>query len=186
MRKLLSLLLALAAGVAQADSPTFYFGAGISRNQLSGISNAGIDYSNISEDSWKVFAGVRPLSFIAGELDYMDMGSGTSTFGNGNTTTSKAKAFAGYAVGFLPIPVPYLDLFAKAGLARYELSGNGTAGGGAVPLLSFSTNGTEFAWGGGAQVHFGNFGARLEYENFNMTNTSGAGIVSLSLMLNFF
>lgn len=185
MRKLLLLsALALAAGVAQADSPTFYFGAGISRNQLSGISNAGTDYSDISKDSWKVFAGFRPLSFIAGELDYMDMGSGTSTFGNGNTTTSKAKAFAGYAVGFLPIPVPYLDLFAKAGLARYQLDGSGTAAGG-VPLLSFTTKSTEFAWGGGAQVHFGNFGARLEYENFNMTNTSGAGIVSLSLMLNF-
>ena len=183
MRKLLLLpALALAASVAQADNPTFYLGAGISRNQLSGISNAGTDYSNISESSWKAFVGFRPVSFVAGELDYMDMGSGTSTFGNGTTSTSKAKAFAGYAVGFLPIPVPYLDLFAKAGLSRWQLEGSQASGN----LFSFSSNGTAFAWGGGAQVHFGNFGARLEYENFNITNTSGAGIVSLSLMLNFF
>jgi opacity protein-like surface antigen len=179
MRKLLSLLvLALGAGVVQADDGTFYLGAGISRNQLSGISNAGIDYSDISRTSWKAFVGFRPISVVAGELDYLDLGSQTSTFVTG-TTSSDAKAFAGFAVGFLPIPLPYLDIYGKAGLARWQLNGS------SQNLFSFSSNGTAFAWGAGTQVHFGNFGARLEYENFNITNTSGAGIVSLSLMLNF-
>jgi len=34
------------------------------------------------------------------------------------------KAFAGYAVGFLPIPVPFLDVDGKAGLARWSSSGS--------------------------------------------------------------
>jgi hypothetical protein len=181
MRKLLLVtVLALGAGAAQADDGTLYIGAGISRNQLSGISNAGIDYSNISKTSWKAYVGFRPISVVAGELDYIDLGSDSRTFVTG-PTSSNAKAFAGYAVGFLPIPVPFLDVFGKAGLARWKLSGNSSG-----PLFSFSSNGTAFAWGGGAQVHFGNFGARLEYDNFNITNTSGAGIVSLSVMLNIF
>src|SRR5207253_2496473 len=84
-------------------------------------------------------------------------GSHASAF-VGGTSHSDAKAFAAYAVGFLPIPVPYLDLYGKAGLARWRLNGSS-------PLVSapFSTNGTEFAWGGGVQVHIGNIGGRLEY-----------------------
>jgi opacity protein-like surface antigen len=181
MRKILLVLaLALAAGAAQADDSTFYIGAGISRNQLNGISNAGIDYSHISKTSWKAFVGFRPISVVAGELDYIDLGSDSSAFISG-PTSSNAKAFAGYAVGFLPIPLPFLDVYGKAGLARWKLSGNSSG-----PLFSFSSNGTSFAWGGGVQVHVGNIGARLEYENFNIRNTSGAGVVSLSVMLNVF
>jgi hypothetical protein len=35
-------------------------------------------------------------------------------------------------------------------------------------------------------VHFGNLGARLEYENFRIPNTNGANIVSLEAYLNIF
>src|SRR5438874_2696283 len=105
-------------------------------------------------------------------------GSQTSAF-VGGTSHSDAKAFAAYAVGFLPIPVPYLDLYGKAGLARWKLNGSS-------PLVSapFSTNGTEFAWGGGVQVHIGNIGGRLEYERFNIPNTNGARVFSLAVFLN--
>jgi hypothetical protein len=47
-----------------------------------------------------------------------------------------AKAFAGYGVGFLPLPVPFFDLFAKAGVARWELSGSQNAAG-QIPPSSF-------------------------------------------------
>jgi len=52
--------------------------------------------------------------------------------------------------------------------------------------MSFSTSGTEFAWGGGAGVHVGNFGARLEYERFNIPSTNGANVTSLEVYLNIF
>lgn len=177
-RFLLVIALALGASAAQADSGYFYVGAGISKDKLSAIANQGTDFADIDSTSWKVFAGLRPLSVVAIEADYIDLGSQTGTFVT-TTTSSNAKAFAGYAVGFLPIPVPFLDVFGKAGLARWKLNGSS-------PLTSFSTNGTEFAWGVGAGVHVGNFGARLEYEKFNIPSTNGANVTSLDVYLNIF
>lgn len=183
MRRLLLLMtLAFAAGAAHADNGSFYVGAGVSKDKLSDIANQGTNFADIDSTSWKVFAGFRPISVFAVEADYLDLGSQTSTFVT-TTTSSNAKAFAGYAVGFLPIPLPFLDLFGKAGLARWKLNGSAVS-----PLLpvSFSTSGTEFAWGVGTQVHVGNFGARLEYENFRIPSTNGANVVSLEAFVNIF
>lgn len=179
MRRLLLLMtFAFAAGAAHADNGSFYVGAGISKDKLSDIANQGTNFADIDSTSWKVFAGFRPISVFAVEADYLDLGSQTGTFVT-TPTSSNAKAFAGYAVGFLPIPLPFLDVFGKAGLARWRLNGSS-------PLTSFSTSGTEFAWGVGAGVHAGNFGARLEYEKFNIPGTNGANVTSLEVYLNIF
>lgn len=177
-RLLLVIALALAASAAYADNGSFYLGAGISKDKLSEIANQGTNFADIDSTSWKAFAGFRPMSVVAIEADYLDLGSQTNTFTN---THSDAKAFAGYAVGFLPIPLPFLDVFGKAGLARWRLNGSA-----ASPLTSFSDNGTEFAWGVGTQVHVGNIGARLEYENFRIPSTNGADVVSLEVYVNIF
>lgn len=181
MRKLLAFLaLALAAGVAHADNGTFYVGAGIARDNLKDITATA---SDLNSTNWKIWAGLRPISVFAIEADYIDLGS--QTIGNPVASTHvDYKAFAGYAVGYLPIPVPYLDVFGKAGLARWNSSGGSSIPGG--PFFSLSDEGTQFAWGLGAQVHVGNFGGRLEYENFSIRNTNGANIVSLSVFLNLF
>jgi hypothetical protein len=74
MRKLLlAALLALGAGAAQADNGLFYVGAGISRDKLSNIANSGTSFSDIDKTSWKVLAGVRPISLFAVEADYFDL-----------------------------------------------------------------------------------------------------------------
>ena len=181
MRKLLALLaLALAAGAAHADDGTFYIGAGIARDNLKDITATN---SDLNSTNWKVWVGLRPVSVFAVEADYIDLGS--QTINNPVTSTHvDYKAFAGYAVGYLPMPVPFLDVFAKAGLARWNSSGGSSIPGG--PFFSLSDEGTEFAWGIGAQVHVGNFGGRLEYENFSIRNTNGANIISLSVFLNLF
>jgi OOP family OmpA-OmpF porin len=181
MRKLLVLLaLALAAGAAHADNGTFYVGAGIARDNLKDITATA---SDLNSTNWKIWAGFRPISVFAIEADYIDLGS--QTINNPVTSTHvDYKAFAGYAVGYLPMPVPYLDVFGKAGLARWQSSGSTSFGG--PGLFSLSDEGTAFAWGIGAQVHVGNFGGRLEYENFSIRNTNGANIVSLSVFLNLF
>ncbi|HTL92210.1 MAG TPA: hypothetical protein VL176_07665, partial [Steroidobacteraceae bacterium] len=69
----------------------------------------------------------------------------------------------------------------KVGFAHWKLDGNVNS---LVSPGSLSTNGSEFAWGIGAQAHISMVGARLEYENFNVPNTSGARVVSLSVFLN--
>jgi hypothetical protein len=189
MRKLLFVMvLALGAGVAHADNGMLYVGAGLTNDNLRDIAATN---SNLSSTNWKVWAGFRPISMFAVEADYMDLGSQnvTSAIAGGTSSTHiDYKAFAGYAVGYLPIPMPYLDVFAKAGLARWTSSGGSTTavGPGPASFFSLSDNGTQFAWGVGGQVHFSNFGARLEYEDFSIRNTSGANLVSLSVFLNLF
>lgn len=174
-------VLALAAGAARADDQLFYLGAGVSSNKISEVTAIN---SDLSSTSWKAYVGVRPINAFAVEADYLDLGSQTvnTTDASGTINTNvHYKAFAGYAVGFAPVPLPYLDVFGKIGLARWSSGGNTNAPSGS--LFSLSDNGTEFAWGVGAQAHFGSVGGRLEYEAFHIANTNGAGIVSLSVFL---
>jgi hypothetical protein len=186
-RVLLVIALALGASAARADNGSFYLGAAISKDKLSDIANQGTNFADIDGTSWKAFGGLRPIKVFAVEADYLDLGSGDFSSTSVCPVTgcpsshSHARAFAGYAVGFLPIPVPFLDVFGKAGLARWRLNGSSVG-----PITSFSTDGTEFAWGAGTQLHVGNFGARLEYERFNIPSTNGANVVSLGLYLNIF
>lgn len=183
---LLATLLALSLGAEAAHAEgLLYVGAGVSDNKLDDIGNS---VSHISDASWKVLLGTRPVKWFAVEGDYLDLGSHTDQFISGGGTGSvhsDATAFAAYAVGFLPLPLPFLDIYGKAGLANWRLHQDTTAEN--FPgLLHYSDNGTDFAWGVGAQVHFGDIGARLEYEHFNIANTSGAKVISLDAVISLF
>jgi len=170
------------AAALPADADGFlYVGAGVSSNQVDNIQDS---FSHLNDTSWKAFVGVRPLNWIGGEVDYLDLGSQTQSY-VGGSTQQQADAFAGFAVGYLPLPLPWLDVYGKLGLARWDLKHNvnGTPPPG---LFSFSTTGTDFAWGVGGQVHYRNFGARLEYEGFDIPNTNGARIFSLSAFVSFY
>lgn len=200
MRKLalvLALAQALVASVVRADNGLLYVGAGVSRDTLSDIVDTITNSTaNIDGTFWRLYAGLRPLSAFAIEADYLDFGNQTGTFfqpGVGacainapncavvNIRTD-GRAFGAYAVGFLPIPLPSLDVFGKAGLARWSLSNASPA-----PLAgSSASSGTRFAWGVGSQARLGNFGARLEYENFRIPGTKGADVVSLEVFVNIF
>ena len=185
-RLLLVTALALGASTAQADNGSFYFGAGVTSNKLNDIVVQGTAFPELDKTSWKVFAGFRPIKAFAVEADYLDLGSATVEGGCTDCCMqacrglfqSDAQVFAAYALGFLPIPVPFLDLYGKAGLARSTLNtkifGAGT-----------SSHGTEFAWGVGVQAHISLVGARLEYEDLKIPNSSGAKVASLSVFVNF-
>jgi hypothetical protein len=181
-RLLLLTLLGLGAGTAHADNGFFYLGAGVSHNTVSEILDLG-DQADISGASWKAFVGVRPINLFGVEADYLDLGSGSSCVSAtcNSTAHSDGNAFAGYLVGFAPIPLPIVDFFGKVGAAHWKLNGSVSSFSGAS---GFSNNGTDFAWGFGVQAHFSIVGARLEYENFNIHNTSGANVASLSVFLN--
>jgi hypothetical protein len=183
MRTLILLTaLALGTGTAHAENGFFYLGVGVVRNSLSDITSIG-GLPDLKNTSWKAYGGVRPLNWLAAEADYIDLGNNSGTNASGSSGTTNGSAFAAYAVGFLPIPLPIVEIFGKAGLARWKYDGNVTPPG-SPGLTEFSTRGTDFAWGIGAQAHFSMLGARLEYENFNVPNTSGARVASLSVFLN--
>jgi outer membrane protein with beta-barrel domain len=177
MRMLLpALILAFAGTAAQAADNGFYLGAGVSKSKIKDITAANFD---INDTAWKVIAGFRPIDLIAVEANYMDLGSETRTLGPANAHAD-AKAFTAHALVYLPIPVPFLGVYGKAGLARWELNGDSNVG-----LLRLDDRGTEFAWGGGAQLSFRSFSARLEYDNFNIKNTNGLDLYTLGFTWTF-
>lgn len=191
MRKLLlAAALVLFGTAAYAQLPDVYVGAGVSRAHLDDIFGSdGLGHHfDLHNTAWKAFVGVRPIPFLGVEANYMDLGRQSGSFGfngiNSTPTRVDAHAFSAFAVGFLPLPLPVpgigVDLFGKAGAARWSLNGRTTPS-----LFTLDDHGTDFAWGGGAQAHFGPLGVRLEYEQFNVANTSGAKVVSLDVAYHF-
>ncbi len=181
MRKLLLAgTLALVAGAAHADDLLgLYAGAGITRAKVEDIFHTNF---NLSNTAWKIYAGFRPAGFPLGiDVDYMDLGNAAAGTFQG-PAHADAKAFAAYAVGYLPIPVPNIDVYGKAGLARWQFHGNLPQQG----LFDVSSNGTDFAWGVGAQVHFlERFAVRLEYEHFNINQADDVQLYSLGASYTF-
>jgi len=181
MRKLfLASALALFASAAQADDLLgLYAGAGIVRAKMEDVFHTNFAFSNTS---WKLYGGFRPLGFPLGvDVDYVDLGSRTAGTFKG-LAHANSKAFAAYAVGYLPIPVPDIDVYGKAGLARWQFDGNYSS----PSLFSVSENGTDFAWGVGGQVHFlGRFAARLEYEHYNVHEADDVQLYSLGVSYTF-
>ena len=108
------------------------------------------------------------------ETEYADFGSDTRRFGFVQGEAD-AKAFGAFAVGWLPVPLPYLDVFGKLGAARWQLNGTTTS----PTLFHLDDRGTQFAWGVGVQVHLQNVAVRVEYEGFDISNTNGARVYSL-------
>lgn len=167
----LAIALAGLAGAAQA-ADGLYAGAGITRAQVDDIFGRDADL-RIHDTSWKAFLGFKfPLIPLGIETDYADLGSQSRSFGFFQSHAD-ARAFSAFAVGYVPLPLPFIDLYGKAGAARWQLNGNSPG------LFELDDNGTQFAWGLGAQAHFSNLAIRFEYEQFDIRNTSGAKLYTL-------
>jgi hypothetical protein len=176
MRNLLiGATLTLGATAAHAQLPDAYVGAGVSQARLDNILGAGRHF-DLHNTAWKAFVGVKPLPFLGAEANYMDLGS-KSGFRAGHLG---AHAFSAFALGFVPLPLPFIDVFGKAGAARWNLTGDTNSS-----LFALDDHGTDFAWGGGAQARFGALGLRLEYEQFNVRNTDGVKAVSFDVAWHF-
>ena len=187
--------------VARADVLGFYFGAGAGQGDIKiDQVDTGTAFGPVRVDkhhaTWKALLGVRPISVIGAELEYFDFGntdgtisaasSGVSAHGNAN-----AKARALFAVGYLPLPVPLIDVYGKAGLAHLQANASGfldiaciTAG----TCGAFQTHRSDntFAWGGGVQVKLPitSLSVRAEYEHFNASR-GAPSLLSASLLWRF-
>lgn len=76
---------------------------------------------------------------------------------------------------FAPIPLPVIDLYARAGVARLQSSGNAylqcnpgyLCAAIVLPNLGFNRTNTDFLHGAGMQLKFSALAVRLEYERIN-------------------
>ena len=140
--------------------------------------------------SWKVMAGIRPLPIVGAELEYMDFGSanGNNGYYNNNyyyNANSHPKATILYGVGYLPLPLPYLDVFGKLGVARLQTNqssyvnpnGVGTCSYPCVPIGSdINQTNDKFAYGAGVQFRWQDFAFRAEYEGVSSSYGSPAAV----------
>jgi hypothetical protein len=175
----LAVLLASPFAFAQEpeEATGFYFGGGVTQTRFD-EDQFDVDDVDDEDNSWKVIAGYRFIPEFAIEGNYVDFGEasapalvpGTAGF------ASEAQAFALYGVGM--IPVPYFDLFVKAGAAQIDAEQT-------TPIGNADDDVTEFAYGAGAQARFGNLGVRLEYEKFDTDLIGDLDLLSLSATFTF-
>jgi hypothetical protein len=163
-------LLGCGAGLAQAQVPgaDFYLGAAVGQGKVA-AQDADLGYRQFKDDhtAFKVYAGVRAASLLGAEIAYMDFGKASDTLG-GTQARGKLKGIAAFGLLYLPLPVPVLDVYAKAGFAHLDTKITT----GSVKLLS--TKEEDFAYGAGVQVKLGSFAIRGEYERFANDGTDPA------------
>jgi outer membrane protein with beta-barrel domain len=133
-------------------------------------------YYNDHETAFKGIIGIRPLPFLGVEAEYIDFGEPghhRSYDPNFYGRNSHPRAPVLFGIGYLPIPIPYVDLYAKAGVARLKLTLNDyecvDAGCNNFNLVgSHDRTDTKFAYGAGvsSKLPWG-FIVRAEYERIS-------------------
>jgi OmpA-OmpF porin, OOP family len=182
-RTLLPILAAAACGAssaALADNPAgFYLGVGAGYSTVRSDDPAyGLPgYFNDHQTAWKVIAGVRPISILGAEYEYIDFGHPNHDYGSSGFNNfgldSHPRASALFGVGYLPLPVPFFDVYGKAGVARLETDVTTFQ---PQPCQTFPCPGTytrhnetdnRFAYGVGVQSKAWGVAFRAEYERIN-------------------
>src|SRR3981081_1913014 len=133
----LLILLLSAAGAAAADPLGFYVGGAAGQATLrvdhAVLRGNAVDVAVASNPfsfskhatGWKLQVGLRPISFIGAEIEYVDFGSSSASYSGGSVhsylsyqANTRAKATTAFGVLYAPIPLPWFDVYGKAGLAR--------------------------------------------------------------------
>jgi opacity protein-like surface antigen len=196
MSKLSAAVWGLAAGACAASAAAsaenllgFYVGGSLgestvrSDNNFTGGFGCCDGYYNDPRHhfAWKAIAGIRPISIVGAELEYIDFGhpggdGGYYSSGYNYGPDSHPRAIAAFGVGHLPLPLPFLDIFGKAGAARLHTNVNGFDGSTCVfnqtypqcgSINSQGTWDTRFAYGAGVQSRIWGLSVRAEYERIN-------------------
>jgi len=165
------MLTPLLGGLAPAADHGFYLGGALGQSETR-LRSGSVNLSDTST-GYKLIAGVRPIDLLAVELAFVDFGSASS-----GGSTADSKAGSGFLMGYLPLPLPLLDVYGKAGAAAWKIDASN-------PLASLRDSGTSFAWGAGAALHFGSLSARLEYENFSNSGDRNLELLSLGATWTF-
>jgi opacity protein-like surface antigen len=137
---------------------------------------------------WTASLGIRPLPYFGAELQYFDFGHPSAT-NSIDRIDVRARSPALFAVGYLPLPVPHLDLYAKAGVARVHVSATSRLREGVYCLVASTecsnqhadvTN-TRLGWGAGALLRVSSsLALRAEYARFSVP-VGNPDLLSLSL-----
>jgi hypothetical protein len=173
-------------GVGHAADNGVYAGAslGQAKTDLSGGLDSVLDGK---DTAFKLIVGLRPLDWLGVELSYVDLGEVTQRSGSALGNRDFRFDEAGFdAFGVLFYDIAMVDLFAKGGFIRWDTQSSvRTFFGRSIS----DDQGTDLAYGVGAQARFGSLAARLEYEHFDIDVPSGfdaPDLISLGVTWTFF
>lgn len=125
-----------------------------------------------SGTGYQVDVGTRPLPFLAAELDYLGL---PRAFSGANFVDTSGAGLSALAI----LPIPVVDLFAKVGLLDWRTRVR-------AELVNFDRSGQNATYGVGAGAHWGNLGARVEFERFDIAHTRQAQLASVGLTWSLF
>jgi opacity protein-like surface antigen len=127
-----------------------------------------------------VLVGLRPLPFVGAELEYIDFGNAGGNDGYYHNyydygVSAHPKATVLYGLGYLPLPLPFLDVYGKLGVARlqtdnsyfYSVPCASSTSGVCAVESRFDQQNTKFAYGAGVQAKWQDFAVRGEYERIS-------------------
>lgn len=177
MRKAILVAAAIAlvpgASVLAADNG-IYIGASVGQANVE-IDNVDVDGLRQDFDAddtgFKLIAGIRPLDWLAVEASYVNFGEPEDTVG-GQKVKADGDGISAFAVGLLAVgPV---DLFAKGGLISWD-----------TKVAGFDEDGTDFAYGVGAQFRVLGLSLRAEYEIFDVDQVDDLNMLSIGVTYTF-
>ena len=154
-------LFALPALPAVAADNGFYLGASVGQANLKidDLTNNTFNDDDFDGDdmAFKLIAGMRPLDWLGVEAAYVNFGEPEDTV-VGTKLKADGDGISAFAVGFLGTgPV---DLFAKVGLISWD----------SKISSGFDDDGTDLAYGAGAQFRVLGLSIRAEYEKFDISD----------------
>src|ERR1700733_3229692 len=170
-----------------------YVGAGVGRATINQTQFDDFSDSFHHDDGqplgWNAVIGLRPIPFLGAEAEYIDFGNSPLRAGFPYSVGSATQQFLGgeahdqaaavFAVGYLPLPIPWVEPFAKLGWAQIWEHGRNdsisSVDGSVIEQTSSSqsTRPSGAAYGGGIQFHFSQLAIRAQYERISGSRSFG-------------
>jgi hypothetical protein len=166
-----------------------YAGAGLGRSTLNDAQFDQYGYFFHHFDGqplgWNAAVGIRPISFLGAEAEYIDFGSTRAGAGPAGPAGGTSPQFLGgdvhdraaavFAVGYLPLPIPWIELVAKLGFGQvWQHSSFGGSFANQLVYGAQTTHPSGAAYGGGVQFHFQQLAVRAQYERISSNSSFGA------------
>jgi OOP family OmpA-OmpF porin len=191
---------AFAISPAIADDGGFYVGAGIGQASVEVDIDEGISDFDGSDTGFKVLGGYKFGKYVGLELEYIDGGEADDSWRSDTAALSRASTsfsdevrveigFTGWnasVLGSFPIGERF-DVFAKIGAIMWDADFAAVylVDGSVVDRERATDDGTDFSWGvGGSWYFLENFGARIEYQDFDIEDAD-ASLISASVLWMF-